>query len=94
MTRTKIVDGRAPHARDHDVIRALLSVAIPGGTGTEFLVGIRNEAGDVYRLVRLYGLAEKVNFARKLAELGFIDELDVLKHSPEGYDGVYGESCV
>jgi hypothetical protein len=90
--RTQLLEDAAPPHDDQEIVRAVAVTAVPGNMGaTQFHVGIRNPTGAVYRTVTLFGVAEKVNFARQLEALGYEDERFAGKRPPEGYDLMYSK---
>jgi hypothetical protein len=72
------------------VVRALLQAAVPTEEPLrKFRIGIRNEEGIVYRVVRLYSLAEKSKFAAAMAALGFDEEIGFAGAPVAGYDATF-----
>jgi hypothetical protein len=89
-SRTELLGGATPAADDQQILQALADAAVSASPGaTQFRVGIRNPTGVVYRAVTLYGVAEKVNFARRLEALGYDDERFTGRRPAEGYDLMY-----
>lgn len=89
MPRTELLPGIPLSKADGRVLRALLQIALPSPAGTEFRVAVKNEAGEIYRLIKLYGLKEKANFEEAMRGAGFDDERAVLRANITGYDCVY-----
>jgi hypothetical protein len=79
------------HAKDRDVLAALVTAARSGAaeTGTPFEAAICNERGAVYRVVRLYGVAERANFEARLQRIGFSDRLLPGQLHPAGYCSIF-----
>lgn len=74
MRRSRLLAGTQVAADDSKVIRALLMSAVAiddEPEPAEYVVGVSNESGRVYRLVTLFGLAEYARFAREMAAVGF-----------------------
>lgn len=75
---------------DTSVIRALLQAAVPNEQPLrEYCIGIRNEQGAVYRLVRLYSLAEKARFTAAMVALGFEEETGLAGAPRNGYHATF-----
>ncbi|MDB5861046.1 MAG: hypothetical protein JWQ76_4735 [Ramlibacter sp.] len=90
--RTELVGDAKPPEDDGQILRALAVTASHANAGaTQFRVGLRNGAGVVYRTATLFGVAEKVNFARQLEALGYEDERFVGRKPPAGYDLMYSK---
>lgn len=74
-------------ADDRSVIRALVQAAIPTEERlSEYRIGIRNMEGRIYRLVRLYSLAERTRFTSAITALGFVEESGLWGARTDGYD--------
>ena len=87
--RTQLLGGAVP-ADDSKVIRALLLAAVPTEQPLrEYCIGIRNDEGTAYRVVRLYSLAEKSKFRAAMAALGFEEETGLAGMPVGGYDATF-----
>lgn len=93
MWRTFLIEGVPPAQYDRDVLRAFVGVAAVRAEGTtEYEVAVRNPNGHIYRIIKLQGLAEKVNFEKAMRELGFEPEQSERYRKSLGLDAVYGRS--
>lgn len=64
-----------PHAPRHDAAGRLL-------------IGVCNERGEVYRVIKMFGLQEFVDLIGKFRELGFRDDLAEAHGEKDGFDAV------
>lgn len=55
--QTKLVPGKAARTNDATILSAINEEARDGG-GNTMVIGIRNESGDIYRVVKAEGLGE------------------------------------
>jgi len=61
---------------DEAVLKALRSVCrAPLEGPTDWRIGVRNESGEVYRVIYLSSMEEAAAFSERLEHIGFIDEL-------------------
>lgn len=51
-------------------------------------IGIQNEHGDVYRVIKISGFNNFLNFIGKLRDLGFIDEFAEYYGDKHGFDAI------
>lgn len=62
--------------RDDAVLKALRSVCrTPVDGPTNWRIGVRNEDGEIYRVIYLSNMQEAVALSDRLERLGFIDEM-------------------
>ncbi len=86
---TKLFDGVAPLANDDQIIAAITDEADPwGGGGNAYMIGIRNDAGILYRCICADGFGETVHIMESLKRLGFFDELDQVDGMREKCDSI------
>lgn len=65
---------KGPH--DDAVLKALRAVrGKPTEGPTNWRIGVRNEAGEIYRVIYLSNMEEAVALSERLERIGFIDEL-------------------
>ncbi|MEB0012593.1 hypothetical protein QN379_18200 [Glaciimonas sp. Gout2] len=53
------------------------------------IIGIRNEQGEIYRVIGVTGLTLFMDAIYQLVELNMIDELEALDHPQDGYDAIF-----
>ncbi|MES2018559.1 MAG: hypothetical protein V4484_18885 [Pseudomonadota bacterium] len=91
--KTTLLPGKTPAKFDKHIIgNLLLNVATPDETREEkMLIGVRNEDGDIYRLIGATKINSFMNAVEELFELGLIDELQDTEESVEGCDAIFRE---
>ncbi len=70
MESTLTTAGHMP-SWDESLMRALSQVSAPNRANSGMVIGIEDDAGTVYRLVRTNGLYETVRLFESARELGF-----------------------
>ncbi|MFT5643566.1 MAG: hypothetical protein ACI83P_001113 [Janthinobacterium sp.] len=55
----------------------------------KLIVGIRNEAGDIYRLIGATKHNSFTNAIEELLDLGLVDELQDADTPQDGYDAIF-----
>ena len=55
------------------------------------LIALRNESGDIYRLIGATKLNSYMNAVEELLDLGLVDELENTEDQKEGCDAIFGE---
>ncbi len=53
------------------------------------IIGIRNEAGEIYRIIGADRLASYTNAVEELADLELVDELQDAHSARDGYDSIF-----
>ena len=91
MLKTTLLPGTAPAQFDSQIIGNLL---LNGDTPEQVLrekliIGIRNEAGDIYRLIGATKHNSFTNAIEELFDLGLIDELQDADTPQQGYDAIF-----
>jgi hypothetical protein len=91
--KTALLDGKKPAKFDKDIIRnILLDQSSEAEVRKEkMIIGLRNEQGDIYRVI---GAAKPNNFmnaVEELEDLGLEDELHDEDGPRDGYDAIFGE---
>lgn len=91
--KTALLDGKTPPKFDKHIIgNLLLSVASPDEVRKEkMLIGVRNDAGEIYRLIGATKLNSYMNAVEELADLGLVDELQDIEEIREGCDAIFAE---
>jgi hypothetical protein len=57
----------------------------------KMLIGVRNEAGDIYRLIGAAKVNSFMNAVEELIDLGLVDELQDTEEPKDGYDAIFSE---
>ncbi|HEX8786273.1 MAG TPA: hypothetical protein VF793_08830 [Telluria sp.] len=91
--KTALLEDKKPaHFDKHIVGNLLLDVATPDEVRQEeMLIGVRNEAGEIYRLIGATKLNSFMNAVEELFDLGLVDELQDLEESKDGCDAIFSE---
>lgn len=91
--KTSLIEGKKPaHFDKHIIGNLLLDVAPLDEVKEEpMLIGVRNEAGEIYRLIGATKLNSFMNAVEELADLGLEDELEDTEEQKEGCDAIFGE---
>ena len=89
--KTALIDGIAPAKIDKQIIaNLLLDVASVADVRQEkLLVGVRNEAGEIYRLIGAPKANNYTNAVEELEDLGLVDELQGTEGTQEGCDAIF-----
>jgi len=91
--KTSLIDGKKPaHFDKHVIGNILLDVAPLTEVQEEaMLIGLRNESGEIYRLIGATKLNSYMNAVEELLDLGLVDELENTEDQEEGCDAIFGE---
>ena len=91
--KTSLIDGKKPaHFDKHIVGNILLDVAPLDEVKQESMqIGVRNDAGEIYRLIGATKLNSFMNAVEELIDLGLVDELQDTEDRKEGCDAIFGE---
>ena len=81
--------GVTPASFDADIVAAISLAHATGSRGTTTVIGIRNAAGKVYRLVHAAGVAESLAVADRLERLGLVDDRNEFDKAREGCDSIF-----
>jgi hypothetical protein len=89
--KTALLDGKTPANFDKNIIgNLLLDVASAAEVRQEkMLIGVRNEAGDIYRLIGATKVNSFNNAVEELDDLGLVDELKEAEAPNDGYDAIF-----
>jgi hypothetical protein len=91
--KTTLLEGKKPaHFDKHIIGNLLLDVAPEAEVRQEkLLIGVRNEAGEIYRLIGATKHNSFMNAVEELFDLGLVDELEDTEESREGCDAIFSE---
>jgi hypothetical protein len=89
--KTTLLEGKKPaHFDKHIIGNLLLNVATPDEVRQEkMLIGVRNEAGEIYRLIGATKVNSYMNAVEELEDLGLVDELKDTEAPEEGCDAIF-----
>ena len=89
--KTALLDGKTPANFDKNIIgNLLLDVASSADVRQEkMLIGVRNEAGDIYRLIGATKVNSFNNAVEELEDLGLVDELKDAEAPADSYDAIF-----
>ena len=92
--KTSLIDGLKPaHFDKHIIGNILLDVAPLDEVQQEpMLIGVRNEDGEIYRLIGATKLNSFMNAVEELFDLGLSDELEETEEPKEGCDAIFSEA--
>lgn len=76
-------------ADDAAIVAALTAHGDPSGGGNVMRIGIRNEAGAIYRAVETTGMGDFMGCVNALLDLGLTDELADSTSMREGMDAIF-----
>ena len=91
--KTSLIDGKKPaHFDKHIIGNILLDVAPLDEVQQEsMLIGVRNDSGEIYRLIGATKLNSFMNAVEELIDLGLVDELQDTEEQKEGCDAIFSE---
>jgi hypothetical protein len=91
--KTTLLEGKKPaHFDKHIIGNILLDVATEEEVRQhKMLIGVRNEEGDIYRLIGAAKLNNFMNAVEELIDLGLVDELQDTEELKEGCDAIFSE---
>jgi len=91
--KTALLEGKKPaHFDKHIIGNLLLDVAPPDEVKQEkMLIGVRNEAGEIYRLIGATKINSFMNAVEELFDLGLVDELQDTEEPKDGCDAIFSE---
>jgi hypothetical protein len=91
--KTTLLEGKKPaHFDKHIIGNLLLDVAPVDEVRQEkMLIGVRNESGDIYRLIGATKLNSFMNAVEELFDLGLVDELQDTEEPRDGCDAIFSE---
>ena len=91
--KTSLIEGKKPaHFDKHIIGNLLLDVAPLDEVKQEkMLIGVRNETGEIYRLIGATKLNSFMNAVEELFDLGLVDELQDTEEPKDGCDAIVSE---
>lgn len=89
--KTTLLEGKTPSKFDKHIIgNLLLDVDTPDQVRKEkMLIGVRNEAGEIYRLIGATKVNSFMNAVEELVDLGLVDELQNTDEPRDGCDAIF-----
>jgi hypothetical protein len=92
--KTSLLPGKKPaHFDKHIIGNLLLNQATPEEVRQEkMIIGVRNESGEIYRLIGVTKLNSFMNAVEELFDLGLVDELQDTEATQDGCDAIFSEA--
>ncbi|ABM35618.1 hypothetical protein [Polaromonas naphthalenivorans] len=91
---TKIIKGKSPLANDGDLLAALEKNTARSLGGKRMLIGVRNDAGEIYRTVKADGIDGFLAAVTIFQNLGMINELQSLTGVQDGFNAIFQPKIV
>ena len=93
MLKTTLIDGVTPAEYDKQITANLLleSTTLDDVRQEKLLIGVRNEDGDIYRLIGATKHNSFTNAVEELEDLELVDELEDTEGTREGCDAIFSE---
>jgi len=94
MLKTTLLDGIKPAAFDKQITTNLLleNTTADVVRMEKLLIGVRNEDGDIYRLIGATKHNSFTNAVEELEDLELVDELGDVEGTVEGCDAIFSEA--
>ncbi|TWI61480.1 hypothetical protein IP91_04560 [Pseudoduganella lurida] len=91
MLKTTLIDGVTPASFDKEITGNLLLEHADDDDvrAQKFLIGVRNEDGDIYRLIGATKHNSFTNAVEELEDLELVDELADIEGTQEGCDAIF-----
>ena len=92
--KTTLLEGKSAAKFDEHIIgNLLLNVSSLDEVRQEtMLIGVRNEGGEIYRLIGATKLNSFMNAVEELFELGLVDELQDTDQIKDGCDAIFSQA--
>lgn len=92
--KTALLDGIQPPKFDKQIIGNLLLDVAPADEVRQekMLIGVRNDDGEIYRLIGATKVNSYNNAVEELEDLGLVDELKDAEAPQDGWDAIFSES--
>lgn len=89
--KTTLLEGKKPAKFDKHIIgNLLLNIDTPVEVRKEkLIIGVRNEDGEIYRLIGATKPNSFMNAVEELVDLGLVDELDGIDDTEDGCDAIF-----
>jgi len=93
--KTTLLEGKKPAKFDKHIIgNLLLNVSTPDLVRQEkLIIGVRNEDGEIYRLIGATKHNSFMNAIEELFDLGLVDELQDSDSIQDGCDAIFSEAA-
>jgi hypothetical protein len=93
MLKTTLLEGVKPAKFDKQITANLLleTTSVEAVRKEKLLIGIRNEDGEIYRLIGATKHNSFTNAVEELEDLELVDELGDVEGTVEGCDAIFGE---
>lgn len=92
MPRTRLLEHRAKRSDDARLVALIRELPATGSPRCEvFRMGVLNEAGELYREVRLSGEYEAVLFTARMNAGGFIRQTPTEAQLAESFESVFAK---
>jgi len=93
MLKTTLIPGVTPAEYDKQITANLLleTTTLEGVRQEKLLIGVRNEDGDIYRLIGATKHNSFTNAVEELEDLELVDELEDTEGTREGCDAIFSE---
>ena len=93
--KTTLLDGKKPaHFDKHIIGNLLLNASTPELVRQEkLIIGVRNEDGEIYRLIGATKHNSFMNAIEELFDLGLVDELQDTDSTQDGCDAIFSEAA-
>lgn len=91
MLKTTLIDGVTPAKFDKQITGNLLLETTTSDEvrKEKLLIGVRNEEGDIYRLIGATKHNSFTNAVEELEDLELVDELSDVEGTQEGCDAIF-----
>ena len=90
MPETSRIGGTMPCENDAVVLAALdVAWQLPSDELITCEVGMRNNAGEVYRRASVLGVAQMLYLEERMTKMGFVAELEESEHNGSGFDVIF-----
>jgi hypothetical protein len=88
--RTALIEGMQPSRFDKNLLQDIEFIQLPPETNSNeaYLIGVRDEHGDVYRVIDMTGRSPATSLLEKLRELGYWDQAPNSYEAELGYDRI------
>ncbi|TFW26645.1 hypothetical protein [Duganella callida] len=89
--KTSLLEGKKPAKFDKDITGNLLleTASADDVRQQALIIGVRNEAGDIYRLIGATKHNSFMNAVEELFDLELVDELEQTDEPVEGCDAIF-----
>lgn len=91
---TKIIKGKSPLANDGDLLAALEKNTARSLGGKRMLIGVRNDAGEIYRTVKADGIDAFLAAVTIFQNFGMVNELQSLTGVQDGFNAIFRSQSV